>query len=96
MRKPKSDAAKQNMKASYYSRTLGKIVINNGVIEKYIYESDVEKYRDLGWVRGRCGVHEPPSQKGKIWVNDGVKNAMVNRDNIPDGWHLGKIKKSST
>lgn len=94
MRKPKSEEAKKNMNESYYSRNEGKIVINNGVVEKYVTENQLENFISDGWVKGRHGSHKPPSQKGKIWVNDGTKNAMVNRDNIPDGWYLGKVKNN--
>ena len=93
MRKPKSDTARKNMREVYYSRNEGKIVINNGTVEKYVDPNVLDSFIVDGWSKGRIGNHTPPSQKGKIWVNDGTRSAMVWNDDIPDGWNIGRLKK---
>jgi len=93
MRKPKSDIARKNMRETYYSRNEGKIIINNGITEKYVDPDMLDAFIIEGWHKGRIGKHTPPSQKGKIWVNNGTQSAMAWKDDIPNGWNIGRLKK---
>ena len=64
--------------------TKNQLLINNGIEQKYCSGIVPE-----GWQKGRILKPSPPSQKGKVWANDGVKNKMVYE--IPEGWQKGRI-----
>lgn len=64
--------------------TKNQFLINNGVEQKYCLGIIPE-----GWDLGRIIKPFPPSQKGRVWANDGFKNKMVYE--IPEGWNKGRI-----
>lgn len=83
MRKPKSSTI--NMRLAVNPRCGGGTWINNGHESKFIKGALPE-----GWVTGRLEKPIPPSQKNKIWINDGKKSRMSMT--IPDGWTKGRLK----
>lgn len=46
-----------------------------------------------GWWKGRHFTLIPPSQKGKIWITNGVISKMAME--IPEGWWRGMTRKKS-
>lgn len=91
MKKPKSDRAKENMKKCENPRTCGKLVVNNGKNEKFVNPLDLNLFIEKGWKRGKLIKPKPPSQKGKIYVTNGINNKMISKsEDIPDGWFRGK------
>lgn len=83
MRKPKSSTI--NMLLAKNARATGGVWINNG--SQTIFTKD---HIPDGWSLGRLNPPVPPSQKNKIWINDGKKSRMSMT--IPDGWVKGRLK----
>jgi hypothetical protein len=67
----------------------GTVWLNNGTKNIKIKKDLLDEYLNEGWIKGRLLNIAPPTQKGKIWVNDGLRNKMV--EELPEGWNLGKI-----
>lgn len=80
-----------------------KICITNGIINKFIFENELDQYIKDGYHKGKT-VFNPKNTKGyipknynKICVNDGIINKYINKqelDNyISNGWKVGMITK---
>jgi len=91
MRVLKSEEIKKNMKKAQ--------ILRRKTSEKDIWITDginnllVPKSNKIpnNWRHGRTTAQVPPAQKGKIWINDGIKSAMSNE--IPNGWVRGRLYK---
>ena len=69
-------------------------IINNIVVSKYVYESELQKYLDEGWVKGGL----PIACKGNIRIinNDKTKEKFVKPQELQkyldEGWVKGRIQ----
>ena len=65
-------------------------IINNIVVSKYVYESDLQNYLDEGWVRGGL-----PNISGKIKINNTKKTKYVYESELQkyldEGWVRGGL-----
>jgi hypothetical protein len=86
---PKSIEHKNNMRIAQQLRraTTSTQWITNGIQNSSILINDDIP---IGWYKGRTTNTIPPSQKGKIWINNGVDNTMSY--DVPDGWYKGRLK----
>lgn len=103
----------EETRALISSQQKGRVWINNGTENRKVYPSETSKLIEQGWVLGRSGraVVEAPvkrpkeeiaaeisvHQRGRIWINNGVKNRKVFEPEIPEllieGWVLGSIQR---
>lgn len=82
----------------------GKIAINNGINNKFIYESELDYYINAGWKRGSKQNHrgQPSPMKGRklAWVNNGIIEKHIDisqcEDYIKIGWVKGRLFHEST
>lgn len=91
MKQPKTIDHRLNMKKSQRKRrkeSIGSMWITNGQWNKLIKSN--ESIPD-GWTKGRIVLVQPPSQKGKVWINDGNISKMSM--DVPAGWSRGRLKK---
>ena len=69
----------------------GKIVINNGVNIKYVYENELEEYLNDGW---QLGNHVMKGRAGTVWMTDGDIDIIVDKDRITEyelkGFYRGR------
>lgn len=73
--------------------TILKVIVAQGT-EDYCYklESKLRPKREIGWNIAEGG-NKPPSQKNKIWINDGKNHKRINlvdREKYTD-WNDGRI-----
>ena len=66
-------------------RNKDRIWINNGIDNKFIEKSDIEKYPN--WTIGRLNSNE--GRKGLIFVNNGKENRQIHQDEIEYYLSLG-------
>ena len=88
-----------DVKAKLSATITGAIKVNNGEIEKLILKG---QEIPPGFVRGRLKFSNETRNKmslsakkraqNKIWVNDGVRMTMVDKDHIPEGFQQGWLK----
>lgn len=61
--------------------------------QKRVSVDSLQEWLDLGWVRGQPG--SSASQKGRVWINDGLRNRKVFPAELPDlleaGWVRGVL-----
>lgn len=90
MKIPKTQDAKENMATAQKLRRsiIKEMHITNGSKNRIIPIGDEIP---IGWYKGRANVTTTPSQKGKIWINNGTENKMAM--SVIDGWKKGRIKK---
>lgn len=74
----------------------GKIKINNGIINKYIYPEELNNYISLGWQRGFIQLNKKDkSELGLRWINkNGIKKRVKTEEiyyYIQQGWKQGRI-----
>lgn len=74
----------------------GKIIINNGIIYKYVYKEDFDNlYQFQGWTLGKGGLYNPNTKtKGKIRINNENGAKYVTLEEFEEkyskeGWHRG-------
>lgn len=74
---------------------VGKVCINNGLQNKYVLESDLEKYLQKGWMKGSKLVERV--YKSHVWVRNNDEEQFILNDKvstyIENGWELGRKKK---
>jgi hypothetical protein len=56
-----------------------------------IKKNMINEYLCQGYTLGRYVHKKPPSQKGKIWVTNGLMSKLVNPNEMPDGFLEGKF-----
>ena len=82
----KSDKLPDNF---FYGKTLNKIWVNNGTSTVFIDTSDLEKYLNLGYTRGR------KMKKTKCWITNGLCSKLINIEELEnyleDGWFKGRL-----
>lgn len=78
---------REKMSESASKRNSGRVWVNNGTVNKFIYLEDLKNYE--GFHIGR--IVDNSSKKGKIHITDGKYNRLIdpNREEIPDGWYRG-------
>jgi hypothetical protein len=89
MRKPKSDAHRENMKKAVHPRGSNNMWITDGIESRNVPKTTPIPF---GWYRGKTTIHNPPSQKGKFWITNGIISQMSHI--IPPGFWRGRLKKS--
>lgn len=103
-RLPFSEELKKKLKDSskHSGTTTGKICINNGKQNKFIYENDLNTFLNSGWSVGSKPVKriKPKHYKIKdssikrLWVNKDKKNFKINKSLIQDylnnGYSVGR------
>lgn len=76
-----------------------KIVINNGIVEKFIKEADLQYYKQQNWVLGRKDSTKCASVLGKILINNGIINKYIFPSEFDEyninGWIKGKAGTKS-
>lgn len=69
------------------------IIVNNNICFKRIPKNEKDKYIKDGWKLGFgnfASKFAGPSPKGKIFITDGNKTRLINKDeNIPVNWYRG-------
>jgi hypothetical protein len=50
-----------------------------------------EEYLSQGYKLGRYVENRPPSNKGKVWVTNGLISKMVYPDDVPKGFWRGNF-----
>lgn len=88
---PKSEHQKKLLS----TKNKGKIIVNDGINETSIQESELESYLDNGYARGHIKTKQFTSDT--VWMNNGVTNrrvrtSMIN-DFISQGYTKGRVKK---
>lgn len=74
----------------------GKKCIHKNNIIKYVHESELEEYLNLGWLLGSGKTDNKPSL-GKIWVNNGEICKYIYKEDLEslgDDWKRGRLKKN--
>lgn len=81
-----SDSTREMLRKNQF----GKRCVNNGVVNKYVPESEMNKYTSLGWVVGRLPRKDSANKRVKITKDSVVKRVRISSvDNyINDGWQL--------
>ena len=76
----------KGLKGDRFNTVGGKIVINNGKVDKYINIDDLESYLSTGeWYKGG------KSHNSGLWYTNGIINIrIVPGKNIPEGFYRGK------
>ena len=72
----------------------GKIVLNNGIITKFVDKSELDKYLSEGWIKGKI---VKKSQKGRIRINNGIEEKFISVEEFENNydktiWKKGLIK----
>lgn len=87
----------------------GKIRINDGKTEKFIFKNELDEYLELGWLLGN-NINRSPidyserkgTTTGKIGINNGIKNKFIFKEELDEylsnGWIKGlkPIKSKAT
>lgn len=85
-----------NNHTKYVHHSKGRIVLNNGIIHKYVLPKELDKYLSEGWTKGNCNIN-PVTNNGKIVINKDGSNKFIKPENLDrylsEGWTKGKIKK---
>lgn len=88
-RKKFSEEHIKNIGNSSKGRGKGKCIINNSLIEKRIFETDLDKYLADGWKKGR----KFSSNRGRTWVHKDLERKMITEDDLElylsNGWTKG-------
>ena len=85
----------------YIHHYKGRIVLNNGIIHKYVLPNELDKYLSNGWVkRGLSRNKFVKSQiKGFVWITNGKKQIRINKDELDKyvklGWTVGICQKTT-
>lgn len=70
-------------------RNQGRVWVNNGLVNKFIYEDQLKDYE--GFHLGRLQSNE--SHKGTFFITDGLSNKLICKDDeIPEGWRKGTVR----
>lgn len=77
-----------------------RIVINNGVCKKRVYQDELDSYLTNGWVLGATDAHKKKcsdSRKGQVPANKGCSPSKETRDKISESlnghtpWNKGRV-----
>ena len=85
----------------YVHHSKGRIVLNNGLIHKYVLPNELDKYLSNGWVRGGVSrnIGAKSQVKGFVWLTDGKNQKRVHKQYIEEyiskGWTIGTCQKST-
>ena len=83
---------KESLKKQSLTKT-GRIKVNNGCIDKYIQQNELDYYISLGYNKG--SAHH--TNKDKVWINDGETSKFILRDQLNNylklGYNIGRLKK---
>ena len=102
VRKKMSDKAKNR---SHPPTTNGRVSYTNGFKNKMLKPDQIEEYESLGWIKGKIFFNkkepwnkgkknvQPSSKKGKICINNGLRNTYINIEDYEyyynQGWEMG-------
>jgi hypothetical protein len=78
----------------YVHHSKGRIVLNNGIIHKYVLLNDLDKYLSQGWVRGEI----EHSTKNRINIKKDNKQKFIYEDDLDkylsEGWVIGGVSRN--
>ena len=71
-------------------RQLGKKCLNNGVINKYVKETEINNYLQNGWKFGKLTTNLPQNKRVKIQKDGNIKKVRINSVSkyIEEGWKI--------
>lgn len=85
---------RQKMSESQSKQNLGRVWINNGKDNLFVYPEDLKMYESQGYIVGR--IIDNSWHKDSMFVTDGEHNRLIKPgDQIPEGWRKGVTRHAS-